>query len=142
MRNPWGKDSFDTSIAGTFSGAWNDNDANWAKVSAASKAASGYVNNLNDGVFFVSQSIWAQVFVQYEISYYRDDWVHSVHSVIGDNGNWQHFTFTLANVTNAYIGVHYYSPRMYPKTSGDACRKANASTSGYFTVFSPALSAD
>jgi hypothetical protein len=131
MRNPWGSDSFDKHSNDTYSGKWNDGDTtNWATVSAASKTAVGYVNNLNDGVFFVSQAIWSQMFVTYEISYYRDAWVHSTSSVIGDNGQWQHFTFTLSAVTNAYIGVHYYAPRMYPTTAAYSCRASKAMAYG------------
>lgn len=142
MRNPWGSDSFNSNAATTYSGKWNDGDAtSWATVSAASKTAVGYANNLKDGVFFVSQAIWSQMFVTYEISYFRDAWVHSTSSVIADNGLWQHFTFTLSAVTNAYIGVHYYAPRMYPKTAANSCRASTAYTSGKFAVFSPALSA-
>lgn len=55
VRNPWGKDSFNVDGTNTYNGKWNDGDStNWNQVASAVKTACGYVNNVNDGVFFVS----------------------------------------------------------------------------------------
>lgn len=141
LRNPWGKDSFNNA-GGTYIGKWNDADPAWANVSPSVISSCGYSNNVNDGIFFVSSSEFSQAAVQmfpgYQISYYRDNWVHSVKEVLADTGSVTHFTFTLTQPTSAYIGVHYYPARMYPAT----CRTADPTTGrtytrGSFSIFGP-----
>lgn len=78
------------------------------------------------------------MFTGYTISYYRDAWVHSVVDVTNDNGQYQHFRFTLTKPTNAFIGVHYYPSRMYPTDVAKTCRKGGY-TSGSYTIISSSL---
>jgi calpain-15 len=49
VRNPWGRDAGVTQ-------PWNDSDAIWGTVSAATKAEIGWTNNLNDGIMFTKMS--------------------------------------------------------------------------------------
>jgi hypothetical protein len=37
-----------------WTGAYNDADPVWATITASSKTSVGYVNNINDGVFFMT----------------------------------------------------------------------------------------
>lgn len=59
MRNPWGSDSFNTDSSNTYHGKWNDADPLWKTVSTSVKASCGYVDDLNDGIFFTSKSEFA-----------------------------------------------------------------------------------
>lgn len=121
LRNPWGKDA-----TVSFTGIYCDSCTTpWSAVSAADKITVGYINDATDGFFFLLDTEFiSPTFSDYTISYYRDLWVHSVSEVIGDDGIYKKFTFTFAAPTNAYIGVHYYPPRMYAPT----CRPSGYTT--------------
>lgn len=55
-------------------------------------------------------------FGYFSITYISDyDQVHSTSTVENDSGQWTRFDFTLDESDDGYIGVDFYSPRMYPK---------------------------
>lgn len=56
IRNPWGTDSWNDQASTTYSGKWNDQDPAWDNVAVEVKEKCGFVNNVNDGIFFVSET--------------------------------------------------------------------------------------
>ena len=108
MRNPWGTDT-------TYKGAWNDNDANWKDLTNNYAAQVNFTNNPQDGFFFITSEDFFTYFNSFSISFYKDSYVSSTSTVLGDNNEGQKFEFTITTPTDGYIGVDFYNSKMYPK---------------------------
>ncbi len=115
IRNPWGVDA-------GYNGTWNDGDTvSWT---AAAQAQVPFVNNTNDGVFWIEDKDYVQAFNGFMISYYHDGWAHSYVEVLNDTAAPQRtFTFTLTTAQEIYVGMEFYDSRMYalnckPSTTG------------------------
>lgn len=121
MRNPWGSD-------GAYFGAWCDADTIWSTVGQTYATQVGFVS-ANDGIFFITVEDFVKYYDAFVVSNYRDGWTFSTSSVIGDNGIWKRFDFTLASAQEGFIGVDFYTNRMYPK----GCRATQ--TTGSLRVF-------
>lgn len=48
------------------------------------------------------------------VGYYNSGYINNVYSNVGDNGTQKWYTFTTKNTDHIYIGMSYYSQRMYP----------------------------
>jgi hypothetical protein len=119
IRNPWGVDVYD--------GPWDDSSSLWT---AAFKAQVPYVNNVNDGAFFVEDTDFVNAFAYYEIGYVNDSWVSSYYSKTSDSGSMASYTFTTKNTQELYLIGALYDSRMYP----NGCK--NFYTSGKLYLYS------
>lgn len=50
----------------------------------------------------------------YSIAFYSDSYVVSASTVYGEAGKGYKFDFILPHDAEGYMGIDYYSPRMYP----------------------------
>jgi hypothetical protein len=107
VRNPWGSD-------GAYNGTWRDRDPIWLTNGYTSQVP--YRNNTGDGLFYISQDDYHATFNYMSVSYFMDDYVHSTSSVYNDTtGQNTIFEFTIAEDVEGFLGVDFYTPRMYPK---------------------------
>lgn len=64
-------------------------------------------------------NVWSftSFFNVYSVSYQNDAYSNSASRVLNDTGFGSHFTFNITgNVSiDAYFGIDFYGPRMYPK---------------------------
>lgn len=105
IRNPWGVDA-------GYTGAWNDADT--TRWTAAAKAQVPYVNDQNDGRFFIEASDFVKSFDSFVISYLRQGWVNNIVDVTNDSAGAQRtWTFTLDKAQEVFVGMEFYNSRMY-----------------------------
>eukprot|EP00347_Sterkiella_histriomuscorum_P009273 403341839 len=104
MRNPWGKD-------GKYKGQYNDNDPIWTQGNYASQVG---FQKADDGLFFITAEEFYDSFDAYSIAFYSDSYQISANTVYGDNGKGYKFDFSLPSDAEGYMGIDYYSSRMYP----------------------------
>jgi len=84
IRNPWNVDKY--------TGPWNDTDSRWTP---ALRAQVPYINNTNDGGFFIEEKEFVYAFNYFTLGYIRDGWNNSYYEVLNDTtGALQTFTFT------------------------------------------------
>ena len=96
MRNPWGFDA-------GYDGNWNDGDT--VRWTAANKAQVPYVNNVEDGLFFIEDVDFVQSYEKFTISYLHDNWNNNILEVINDTAGAQRkFSFTLARAQEVFVG--------------------------------------
>jgi hypothetical protein len=121
IRNPWGVDA-------GYSGAWNDGDTK--RWTAAAKAqVPAFVNNVNDGAFFVEDVDFVKAFQSFTISYFRETWNNNILDITGDTAGAQRkFTFTTAKAQEVFVGMEFYNARMY----AHGCKQ---STTGIMYLF-------
>jgi hypothetical protein len=110
MRNPWGSD-------GSYVGSWSDSDQVWNTAGQTYASQVSWTNS-SDGVFYITVQDFDTYFDSVIVSHYHDGWKYSTSSVWTDNGIWKQFTFTLSTAQEGFIGVDFYTNRMYP----DGCR--------------------
>lgn len=104
MRNPWGKD-------GKYKGPYNDNDPIWKQSNYSSQV--GFVK-ADDGVFFITVQDFYETFDVFSIAFYSENYQVSASTIYGDNNLGYRFEFTLPQDAEGYMGIDYYSSRMYP----------------------------
>jgi hypothetical protein len=104
IRNPWGYD--------VYTGNWNDADTtHWTTLA---KSQVPYVDNTNDGVFFMEDCDFVVGYEGFWIGYFIDSYVNNYLEVLSDTGATQSFTFTTTAAGTQYVGIEFYDPRMYP----------------------------
>jgi hypothetical protein len=101
IRNPWGVD--------VYSGNWRDVDVTHWTTSAISQAA--YVNNTNDGDFFIEDKDFVQAYDGFIVSYYHDAYVNSYVSLTSDNLNAYAYKFTTTKTEEVNIMIDFYAMR-------------------------------
>ena len=107
LRNPWGVDA-------GYNGAWNDGDT--TRWTAEAKAQVPYVNDLNDGSFFMEAADFVKSFSTFVISYYRPGWANTIVDVTNDVAAPQRtWSFTLDRAQEVFVGMEFYNARMYAK---------------------------
>ena len=80
IRNPWGMDA-------GYTGKWSDGDtASWTD---SAKKQVPYINNDNDGLFFIEDTDFIQAFPDWTISFYRDGWTNNIAEVVNDQSTVQ-----------------------------------------------------
>ena len=107
LRNPWGQDA-------GYNGTWNDADTkSWT---AAHKAQVPYVNNTNDGIFWVEDVAFVKYFDSFIVSYAHSSWNNTYTEVVNDTlaGPVRRFNFTVSRAQEVYVGAEFYDSRMYP----------------------------
>ena len=67
-----------------WTGAYNDADPVWATITASSKTSVGYVNNINDGVFFMTVTDFKAQFSWVNYTLNPKAWKHSYWMALGD----------------------------------------------------------
>jgi hypothetical protein len=104
IRNPWGYD--------VYTGNWNDDDTTHWTALAISQVP--FVNNSNDGVFFMEDKDFVIGYSGFWIGYYIDSYINNYLEVLSDAGTTQTYTFTTTAAGTQYVGIQFYDPRMYP----------------------------
>ena len=65
-------------------------------------------------MFFISAEDYFTYFDAYSVSYQNDAYLHSTSTIEGDTGLWTQFNFNIGTAADGFIGVDFYTPRMYP----------------------------
>ena len=121
IRNPWGLDSY--------TGPWSDSDT--SRWNANTKAQAGFVNNTQDGYFYMEDVNFIVGFYYFTVNFVNDSFTTSYYEKIGDDGMAKNYTFTLRqNNQPVYVQGDFFDPRMYAY----GCRGANF-TNGSFSVY-------
>lgn len=123
VRSPWGYDSY--------TGPWSDGSSQWT---AAYQKQVPYVNNANDGTFYIASNDFLNAFTSYEIGYVHAGWNHSYYSKTSDTGVQGVYTFTTTAAQEIYIMGDLYDFRQYPT----GCKYSY--TSGNLAIYQGATS--
>lgn len=100
VRNPWGID--------VYTGPWCDSSSLWTD---AFKAQVPYINNKNDGAFFIEDTDLVKAFNDYQIGFVHDDYAHSYYSKVADSGSLASYTFTTTKTEEVFVTVGMYGFR-------------------------------
>ena len=123
-RNPWGREDY--------SGPWNDQDtANW---DPAIQAQVHFVNDKDDGIFYVPLAVYKEEFESTSISYDVTNWSQSYFLATNDDsadspnpvrgeegvagGSRHTFTVTSPVAQTVYLNAHTWPARSYPDDCG------------------------
>ena len=55
-----------------------------------------------------------KAFYKFEVAEVRDDFTVKYAEVLGDDGSKRYFSIVVTNSAPLYIGIEFYTPRMYP----------------------------
>ena len=92
--------------------AWSDSDSKW--TDSAKAQVPYYVNSATDGLFYMSVCDFIEHFDCVEVAHVVPSFQQLYVDVQNDSGIEQIFNFTVTAPGKTYVGVEYYSPRMYP----------------------------
>eukprot|EP00347_Sterkiella_histriomuscorum_P020566 403337314 len=116
IRNPWGSD-------GKYNGTWCDKSEKWTDEVNKFYSQVPFVKDQEDGVYFVDLQTYHESFDQIIIGFWDDSYSSSTSTIYGDAGFGSKFEFTLSELTDGFLGLDFYSPRMYPP----GCRDTSSS---------------
>lgn len=109
--------------------AWRDNDTMYWNNHTIAQVPY-YKNNTQDGVFYCSIREFMMNIDYIEVAQRMPGYERTYVEVLNDDGLNNGFRFSLNASGEVYLGVEYYSPRMYP----DACMNATT-TYGVMALF-------
>jgi hypothetical protein len=105
LRNPWGVDEFN--------GTWSDSDTtHW---NASTEAQVNYVDNANDGVFYISCNDVVNYYDEIQVGFFIDSYVNNYLEALTVPASTTYtYTFTIASTAVTWAGIDFYNTRMSP----------------------------
>lgn len=103
LRNPWGK--------GEWKGDWCDQDKKW---SASLKSELGHTNE-NDGVFFMPFSAFNELFSDFQICYYKDDYKYACTRLNTEQNQHCYFSFNVTKPGDYFFSLNQINKRFFRK---------------------------
>lgn len=108
LRNPWGK--------GEWKGEWCNSDKRW---NPELKKELGH-NEKEDGVFFMPFSAYSQLFSDFQVCYYRDDYKYSCVRLNTEMHQHCYFSFEVTKPGEYYFTLNQINKRFFQKDRGYA----------------------